>query len=82
MSIFSRRMIRSRNVNAPLPGTGERPLGTAATVYQHESTGRYDQEQLILGLNSRMSLFLTLARANNPFTATTLPKASPVAIRE
>jgi hypothetical protein len=55
-----RRMLRSRNVNAPMPGTGERPLGTAETVYQYESTGRFDQEQLIVGLNSRMSRTLTL----------------------
>ena len=55
-----RRMLRSRNINAPLPGTGERPLGTTATVYQYESTGRFDQEQLIFGLNSRMSRTVTL----------------------
>jgi hypothetical protein len=29
-------------------------------VYQYESTGRFDQEQLILGLNSRLSRTLTL----------------------
>jgi hypothetical protein len=60
VSTRMRRMLRSRNVNAPLPGTGARPLGTAETVYQYESTGRFDQEQLIVGLNSRMSRTLTL----------------------
>lgn len=60
VSTRTRRMLRSRNINAPLPGTGERPLGTAETVYQYESTGRFDQEQLILGLNSRFSRTLTL----------------------
>ena len=60
VSTRMRRMLRSRNINAPMPGTGERPLGTNETVYQYESTGRYDQEQLILGLNSRMSRTLTL----------------------
>ena len=55
-----RRMLRSRNINAPLPGTGERPLGRPDTVYQYESTGRFDQEQLILGLNRRTSRAFTL----------------------
>jgi hypothetical protein len=60
VSTRMRRMLRSRNINAPRPGTGERPLGTAETVYQYESSGRFDQEQLILGLNSRMSRSVTL----------------------
>jgi len=50
----SRRLLRSRNLNAPLPG-GEHPLGTSETVYQYESTGKSNQTQLILGLNNRMS---------------------------
>src|SRR6185503_2576121 len=50
VSTRMRRMLRSRNINAPLPGTGDRPLGTNETVYQYESTGRFDQEQFILGL--------------------------------
>jgi hypothetical protein len=53
-------VLRSRAVNAPRPGTGERPLGTAATVYQYESTGRFAQEQLILGFNSRFSRTVNL----------------------
>lgn len=55
-----RRMLRSRNVNAPLPDTGERPLGNDETVYQYESTGRLNQAQLMLGLNNRMSRSLSL----------------------
>ena len=55
-----RRMLRSRNINAPVPGTGERPLGRSDTVYQYESTGRFDQEQLILGLNRRSGRGATL----------------------
>jgi len=53
-------MLRSRNINAPLPGTGERPLGRPDTVYQYGSTGRFDQEQLILGLNRRSGRGATL----------------------
>jgi hypothetical protein len=60
VSTRQRRMLRSRAINAPVPGTGQRPLGTSENVYQYESTGRFDQEQLILGLNSRMSRTLTL----------------------
>ena len=66
VSTRTRRMLRSRNINAPLPGTGERPLGTADTVYQYESTGRFDQEQLILGLNSRLSRTADLVHALLP----------------
>ena len=47
----TRRELRSRNINAPLPVTGERPLGHAGQVYQYESTGRASQEQLFLGVN-------------------------------
>jgi hypothetical protein len=48
-------MLRSRNINAPLPGTydpadpssGVRPLGFDENVYEYESTGIYNQNQLI-----------------------------------
>jgi hypothetical protein len=53
-----RRMLRSRNITAP--DGGERPRLRSDTVYQYESTGRFDQEQLILGLNSRTSRTVTL----------------------
>jgi hypothetical protein len=55
-----RRLLRSRNVNAPLPDSGAYPLGSPETVYQYESTGKRDQLQLILGLNNRMSRSLNL----------------------
>jgi hypothetical protein len=55
-----RRMLRSRNVNAPM-ADGVRPLGDAAgNVYQVESTGRMNQVQGILGVNNRLSPRLTL----------------------
>ena len=60
----------TRNINAPLPGTynpsdptsGIRPFGDAAgNMYQYESTGEYDQNQLIVNANvrvgSKVSLF-------------------------
>jgi hypothetical protein len=55
-----RRLLRSRNINAPLPD-GQRPLGAAAgNVYQVESTGRQNQYQWILGINNRLSRTLTV----------------------
>ena len=55
-----RRQLRSRAINAPLPD-GTHPLGVAAgDVYQVESTGRLNQYQWILGVNSRLSKKLTL----------------------
>ena len=47
------RALRSRVVNAPGLG-GDRP-GEPNTVYQYESTGRFQQDQFIVGLNSRLS---------------------------
>jgi hypothetical protein len=47
---LGRHELRSRNINAPLP-SGVRPLGTNATVYQYESTGRSSQKQVIVGFN-------------------------------
>ncbi|HEV8132037.1 MAG TPA: carboxypeptidase regulatory-like domain-containing protein [Acidobacteriota bacterium] len=52
--------LRSRNINAPLPGTGVRPLGDIGNVYEYESTALTKQNQLIIGVNSRFSQNLTL----------------------
>lgn len=57
-------LLRSRNINAPLlgtfnpliPGSGERPLGSeAGNIFQYESTGRLNQNQLIVTVNNRLS---------------------------
>jgi hypothetical protein len=58
----------SRNINAPLPGTydpadptsGVRPLGNLGNLYQYESAGLFNQNQLISNFNirgSKLSLF-------------------------
>jgi len=60
----------TRNINAPLPGTyvptdptsGERPFGSAAgNIYQYQSEGEFEQNQLIVNANlrigSKVSLF-------------------------
>jgi len=46
----TRRHLRSRNVNAPVGGA--RPIPTAGNVFQYESTGRFNQNQLILNFRS------------------------------
>lgn len=46
----TRRLLRSRNVNAPI--NGARPLPTAGNIFQYESTGRLSQNQLIFNFRS------------------------------
>ncbi len=56
------RLLRSRNVNAPSPITGERPQLDLGPILQFESTGRSDTEQLRVTLRrvlTRVSLFGT-----------------------
>ena len=64
--VFSRgtHQLRSRNINAPLPGTyditvpgsGVRPYGAAAgDLYLYESSGSFRQNQLIFQLNARIN---------------------------
>ena len=73
-------MLRSQDINAPLPGSfnplvpgsGVFPLGSAGPVFQMESSGLYNQNQLIAFLNSRYnkkvsfsaSYVLNYARSN------------------
>lgn len=61
--------LRSRNINAPLPGTvtidnpqGQRPFGNElGNLYQYEASGLFRQNQLITNfrapVNSRVSMF-------------------------
>jgi hypothetical protein len=56
-------MLRARAINAPLPGTynplvptsGVRPFGNIGNIYEYESSGRYNQNQFIVNLNSTLS---------------------------
>jgi len=56
-------ILRSRNINAPLPGTydpldptsGVRPYGGSENIYQYESSGIFNQSQLITNFNARVS---------------------------
>lgn len=57
------RYLRSRNVNAPLPGGGAssaRPLGDLGNVFEYESTGTYKQHQLLVSVTNRLSRSFTL----------------------
>jgi hypothetical protein len=46
----TRRLLRSRNINAPV--NGARPIPTAGNIFQYESTGRFNQNQLIFNFRS------------------------------
>ena len=62
-------LLRSRDINAPLPGTfnplnpvgGVFPLGTPNPVFLVESSGIYNQNQLIAFLNSRFNRDFSLS---------------------
>jgi hypothetical protein len=49
----TRRLLRSRNINAPL--NGARPTPTVGNIFQYESTGRFNQNQLIFNARSKFS---------------------------
>ena len=48
-----RRQLRSKNVNAPLNGVRPRP--DIGNIFQYESSGRYNQNQLIFNFKSNFS---------------------------
>ena len=53
-------VIRARDINAPIPGSnGTRPFGPVGEIYQYESSGRFNQNQLFIGFNNRFSRALT-----------------------
>ncbi|HEV7376626.1 MAG TPA: carboxypeptidase regulatory-like domain-containing protein [Pyrinomonadaceae bacterium] len=59
----SLHLLRSRNINAPLPGTfiegvsnsGVRPFGNTGNIFEFESSGIFKQNQLILTLDNRFN---------------------------
>ncbi|HKO43896.1 MAG TPA: carboxypeptidase regulatory-like domain-containing protein [Pyrinomonadaceae bacterium] len=59
MGLFMMRIqhvIRARDINAPIPGTnGQRPFGNVGEIYQYESTGHFNMNQLFIGFNNRFS---------------------------
>ena len=64
----SRHVLRSRNINAPLP-TGLRPQPTLGDIYEYETSGTQNVEQLNFGINKQIN------RAFSFFTNYTISKA-------
>src|SRR5205807_231328 len=48
-------LLRARAINAPLPGTGVRPLASINNYFEYDSTGRFDQNQIIVTLGRRFT---------------------------
>jgi hypothetical protein len=46
----TRRLLRSRNINAPVNGI--RPIAGSGNIFQYESTGRFNQNQLLFNVRS------------------------------
>jgi hypothetical protein len=58
--------LRSRNLNAPAPGTGIRPSGNGFNIYDYETTGIYRQHLLVVNAAIRPNPRFTL-NANYTF---------------
>jgi hypothetical protein len=58
--IRSLHLLRSRDVNAPLPGAGARPLASLAGIFDYESSGKFDQDQVQANLVYRPSKNMTV----------------------
>jgi hypothetical protein len=61
-TIHIQHVVRARDINAPLIGSitpgnsqGIRPFGNVGDIYQYESSGRFDQNQLFIAVNKRFS---------------------------
>jgi hypothetical protein len=53
------RVLRSRNINAPLPASYVRPFGVR-NIYQYESTAFFRQNQILVNWNSRLNRSVSL----------------------
>lgn len=64
----SLHLLRSRNINAPIPGTfipgdpssGQRPFGNAGGIFLYESSGVQNLRQLIFNVSGRLNKDITL----------------------
>jgi hypothetical protein len=60
--------LRSRNINAPLPGTfnprvpssGVRPFGNIGNIFEYESSGIFKQHLLVFNISNRLNRNFTL----------------------
>lgn len=48
----TRRLLRSRNINAPINGV--RPFPSEGNIFQYESTGKFNQNQLLFNVRSNL----------------------------
>ncbi len=53
-------MLRSRNINAPLPGSGLLPYPGEGNINLYESSGLFTQNQLITNINARINAKVNL----------------------
>jgi Carboxypeptidase regulatory-like domain len=53
-------ILRSNDINAPLPGSGVFPLGRPDPVFLMESSGVYNQNQMIANVNAKVNSGLSL----------------------
>ncbi|MDR3702776.1 MAG: carboxypeptidase regulatory-like domain-containing protein [Candidatus Sulfopaludibacter sp.] len=53
-------LLRSEDINAPLPGSGIFPLGHPGPLFLMESSGLYNQNQLIANVNAKVNAGLSL----------------------
>lgn len=54
-------LLRSRDINAPLPGSGAYPFGTTAPIFDMESAGLYNQNQLNINVNTTATRNISLS---------------------
>ncbi|MEA2172924.1 MAG: hypothetical protein QOD00_516 [Blastocatellia bacterium] len=52
-------VLRVRNINAPFNG-GLRPFGNIGNIFEYESSGRFNQNQLLISANNRFTRKFTL----------------------
>ena len=91
INVRTLHVLRTRPVNAPLPGTynplvpnsGVRPLGVNQNIFEYESTGRFNQNQFIVNINSRfhrnfsLTGYYVMAKANSDADGTGSYPADP-----
>ncbi len=56
----TRHLLRSRSINAPLPGTGLRPHPELGDIYQYETSGTQNMKQINVGINKQINRAFSL----------------------
>ena len=80
-------VLRARNINAPLPESGERPFANAGTIFQGESSGIFNNHQLTItgntSIGKNFSIFVNyfLTKANSDTDGVATFPADPYDLR-